>query len=64
MRIAKNYGVNKMSVLKRKQMELDKLADLENAVAAGEKNSIDIEDVVNAVLELGELIAEQEQEEE
>jgi len=42
-------------------MELDKLADLENAVAAGEKNSIDIEDVVNAVLELGELIAEQEE---
>lgn len=61
MRIIKNCGVLKMSVLKRKQMELDKLADLENAVAAGEKNAIDIEDVVNAVLELGELITEQEE---
>lgn len=50
-----------MSVLKRKQMELSKLADLENAVARSEKNSIDIEDVVEAVLELGELIAEQEE---
>lgn len=51
-----------MSVIKRKRMELDRLADLENAVAGCEKNAIDIEDVVSAVIELGELIAEQEDE--
>lgn len=49
-------------LVKRKKIDLPTIADLENAVAGCEKNAIDIEDVASAVIELGELIAEQEDE--
>ena len=49
-----------MSVLKRKKLDLADLADIENAVAAAKNNSDAAEDIMGALVELGELFAEQD----
>lgn len=53
-----NCGVTIM--IEKQENKLSLLADLENAGAGAEQNSINIEDVTEAVLELGELLAEQD----
>ncbi len=49
-----------MSLIKRKKMALDLIADIENAVASAEKNTVDIEDVMTALVELGDMMAAQD----
>ena len=49
-----------MSLIKRKKMALDLMADIENAVAGAEKNAVDIEDVMTALVELGDMMAAQD----
>lgn len=49
-----------MALLKRKKLDLQTLADIEQAVAKAASNSADIEDVMTAIVELGELFAEQD----
>jgi len=49
------------SIITKRKMDIGEAKDVENAIAGFEKTNIDIEDIVNAVLELGELIAEQEE---
>jgi len=49
-----------MSLIKRKKMALDLMADIENAVASAEKNAVDIEDVMTALVELGDMMAAQD----
>lgn len=55
-----NYGVYNMALIKRKRIELPILADIENAAAGAEQNAISIEDVMGALVELGEIVAEQD----
>ena len=50
-----------MSLIKRKKMALDLMADIENAVASAEKNAVDIEDVMTALVELGDMMAAQDE---
>ena len=47
-------------LLKRKKIDLPTLADIENATAKSEANSLSIDDVMSALAELGELFAEQD----
>jgi len=47
-------------LLKRKKIDLPTLADIENATAKSEANSLNIDDVMSALAELGELFAEQD----
>lgn len=49
-----------MSLIKRKKMALDLMADIENAVASAEKNAVDIEDVMTALVELGDMMVAQD----
>lgn len=49
-----------MALIKRKRIELPILADIENAAAGAEQNAISIEDVMGALVELGEIVAEQD----
>lgn len=49
-----------MALVKRRKMDLTDLADLENAVSAGETNTVNIEDTMNALIELAELFSEQD----
>lgn len=49
-----------MSLIKRKKMALHLMADIENAVASAEKNAVDIEDVMTALVELGDMMAAQD----
>ena len=48
-------------LLKRKKIDLPTLADIENATAKSEANSLSIDDVMSALAELGELFAEQDE---
>lgn len=47
-------------LLKRKKLALTDMADLENAAARAAENAVSIEDIMNAMVELGELFAEQD----
>lgn len=60
MPITKVYGVTKMALIKKKKLDLGILADIENANAGTATNSVDINDIMTAVVELGDLIAAQD----
>ncbi len=60
MPITKIYGVMKLALLKRRKLDLADLADIENAAAAAAENSVNIEDLTSALVELGELFAAQD----
>ena len=47
-------------ILKRKVLDLADRADLENAVARAANGELNIEDINNALVELGDLFAEQD----
>ena len=47
-------------LLKRKKIDLPTLADIENAVAGTEQNAISIDDIMTALVEVGEIVAEQD----
>lgn len=49
-----------MSLLERKKISLSMMADIENAVAGAEQNAINVDDLTSALVELGELFAEQD----
>lgn len=49
-----------MGLIKKKKIELPILADIENAAAGAEQNAINLEDVMGALVELGEIVAEQD----
>lgn len=49
-----------MALLERKKIALSILADIENAVAGAGQNAINIEDVMNAIVELGDIVAAQD----
>lgn len=53
-------GVKKMALLERKKIALSILADIENAAASAGQNAINIEDVMNAIVELGDIVAAQD----
>lgn len=55
-----DYGGVNMPIFKRKKISLDLMADIENATACSAQNAVNIEDVTLAMLELGELFAEQD----
>ena len=54
------YGVTKMALIKKKKLDLGILADIENANAGTVANSVDINDIMTAIVELGDLIAAQD----
>lgn len=54
------YGVTKMALIKKKKLDLGTLADIENANAGTVANSVDINDIMTAIVELGDLIAAQD----
>ena len=60
MPITKVYGVTKMALIKKKKLDLGTLADIENAHAGTVANSVDINDIMTAIVELGDLIAAQD----
>lgn len=60
MSITKVYGVTKMALIKKKKLDLGILADIENANAGTVANSVDINDIMTAIVELGDLIAAQD----
>ena len=60
MPITKVYGVTKMALIKKKKLDLGTLADIENANAGTVANSVDINDIMTAIVELGDLIAAQD----
>lgn len=60
MPITKVYGVTKMALIKKKKLDLGILADIENANAGTATNSVDINDIMTAIVELGDLIAAQD----
>ena len=60
MPITKVYGVMKMALIKKKKLDLGILADIENANAGTVANSVDINDIMTAIVELGDLIAAQD----
>ncbi len=60
MPITKVYGVTKMALIKKKKLDLGILADIENANAGTVTNSVDINDIMTAIVELGDLIAAQD----
>ena len=47
-------------LLKRKKIDLSTLADIENAVAGTEQNAVSIDDIMTALVEVGEIVAEQD----
>lgn len=47
-------------LLKRKKIDLPTLADIENAVAGTEQNAVSIDDIMTALVEVGEIVAEQD----
>lgn len=49
-----------MCLVKKRTLTPDQLARLENAAAAAEQNTVNIEDITSALVELGELFAEQD----
>ena len=53
-------GVITMKLLKKKKLDLSMLADLENAAAGAEKNAADVDDIMTALVELGDMIAAQD----
>lgn len=60
MPITKVYGVTKMALIKKKKLDLGILADIENANAGTATNTVDINDIMTAIVELGDLIAAQD----
>lgn len=55
-----NCGVKSMSLLKRKTANLALLADVEKALADADQNAINVEDVTVALVELGDMLAAQD----
>ncbi len=49
-----------MGVYVKNRMNLNDRATLENAFAGSAQNALNIDDVMNAIVELGELFAEQD----
>lgn len=49
-----------MKLLKKKKLDLSMLADLENAAAGAEQNAADVNDIMTALVELGDMIAAQD----
>jgi len=49
-----------MSVYVKNRLNLNDKATLENAFAGSQQNALSIEDVMNAIVELGDLFAEQD----
>ena len=49
-----------MSLLKRKTANLALLADVEKALADADQNAINVEDVTAALIELGDMLAAQD----
>ena len=49
-----------MALLNRKKLDLPVMTDIENAIAEAEQNRIDIGDITEAIVELGELCAAQD----
>ncbi len=49
-----------MSVYVKNRLNLHDKATLENAFAGSQQNALSIEDVMNAIVELGDLFAEQD----
>jgi hypothetical protein len=49
-----------MTLIKKKKLDLSTLADIENANARTITDSVDINDIMTAMVELGDLIAEQD----
>ena len=49
-----------MSLLKRKTANLALLADVEKALADADQNAINVEDVTAALVELGDMLAAQD----
>ena len=47
-------------LLKRKKIDLSTMADIENAVAGTEQNAVSIDDIMTALVEVGEIVAEQD----
>jgi len=47
-------------LLKRKKIDLPTMADIENAVAGTEQNTVSIDDIMTALVEVGEIVAEQD----
>ena len=52
--------MTKMALIKKKKLDLGILADIENANAGTVANSVDINDIMTAIVELGDLIAAQD----
>ncbi len=50
-----------MALLKRRKLNLPDAADLENATAGAVSNATNIDDLMNAVVELAELTTEQDE---
>ena len=48
------------SIIIKKKMELGEAKDMENALANEEYHRVNIDDMMNALVELGELFAEQD----
>lgn len=49
-----------MALIKKKKLDLGILADIENANAGTVTNSVDINDIMTAIVEVGDLIAAQD----
>ena len=47
-------------LLKRKKVDLPTMADIENAKAGAEQNAVNIDDIMSALVELGEIVSEQD----
>lgn len=47
-------------LVKRKKIDLSTVADIENAVAGTEQNAVSIDDIMTALVEVGEIVAEQD----
>lgn len=48
------------SIIIKKKMELGEAKDMENALANEEYHRVNIDDIMNALVELGELFSEQD----
>ena len=49
-----------MALVKRKELALSTIADIESAAAGAEQNAVDINDVMTALVELGDMMAAQD----
>lgn len=47
-------------LVKRKKLDLSILADIENGAAGAEQNTVNIEDIMSALVEVGEIVAAQD----